>query len=187
MFKLTKNQIRKRKKIASGLCVDCFNKKSEKSSRRCDSCLKKNREAKAKTQSTPFGRWYNSVANATSMVLRGNNNTTKAFSWSHDDAVNFFGPGIKFYVDEGFFADHKIPLRCARKVCGGVDLEFAEHATSLQNIQLITKSANTLKGFNLDKEINRRSVVLRQRGLCGKKLFDLLMEEFDGLLDYTEK
>jgi hypothetical protein len=187
VFNLTKNQIRKREKIANGLCVDCFNKKSEKSSRRCDSCLKKNRESKAKTQSTTFGRWYSNVASATNGVLRGNRTNTKILNWSHAEAVTVFGPGVKFYVEEGFFADHKIPLRCARQPCGSVDFEFAELATSTANIQLITKSANIIKGFNLDKEIISRAVILRQTGLYGYKLFDTLMQEFGNLLDYTDK
>lgn len=186
MFNLSKDQLRRRKLVSVGLCYKCATAPiANKSLSRCDSCLKIKRDENKKQTSTLFGRWASNVSKRTSEVLTGERSKSTAFTWTHSNAVKAMGESIKFYIKEGFVVDHKIPIVCAMHLNGTVDSEFGHYVTSLENLQIVTKSANMTKRFAVEKEIKKRAIELRTANVTGRALYLILFNEFEHRLDYT--
>lgn len=187
MFKLSRQQVRNHKLISAGLCVRCGAAKiSDKSSSRCDCCLKIHRDESKKQTSTVFGRWASNISKRTSEVLSGSQSYACIFTWTHCDAVKAMGESIKFYCKEGFVVDHKIPIACAMNLNGTVDYDFGYYVTSLENLQIVTKSANIIKRHAVEKEIKKRAIELRRANVTGRTLYFILLNEFEHRLDYTK-
>jgi hypothetical protein len=187
MFKLSPTQVRTRKRAMDGLCTKCTTARiSDKSTCRCDNCLKIDRERTRLRNSSLFGRWVLAIHHATTNVLRGRSSCSVHLTWSHKDAVAAMGEGIKFYAKEGFVADHKIPIACALNLNNTIDYEFGHYVTDLDNIQIITKSANSAKVHNVEREIKQTATILRRSNVVGRALYMRLLSEFGHRLSYTD-
>ncbi len=186
MFKLSTGQVRRRKLISNGLCTVCaITRISEKSACRCDSCLKIDRDRTRERDRSVFGKWAAAIKMATGDVLSGRRSYSVHLTWNHKDAVAAMGESIKFYSQEGFVADHKIPRMCAMNINGTVDYEFGYYISTLDNIQIITKSANIAKERNVEREIKQLATTLRRSNVVGRALYMRLLSEFEHRLDYT--
>lgn len=186
MFKLPNQKLRRLKLLSVGLCTKCgVAPMSNKSSCRCDTCLKKDRDSTRERVKSVFGRWSSSISKRTTQVLSGKRNRSITLTWTHLDAVKAMGESIKFYIKEGFVVDHKIPIACAMHLNGTVDSEFGYYVTSLENLQIVTKSANMAKVHIIEKEIKKRAVELRRANVTGRALYLILFNEFEHRLDYT--
>jgi hypothetical protein len=186
VFKLSATQIKIRSLKAKGLCAVCavcF--LDEKSSHRCKACLESDKLRTRERDRSVFGKWSVTVVKRTSDVLVGKLNSSSVLTWTHGDAVKKFGQSVKFYTKEGFVADHKIPRACVMHLNGTVDYEFASYVTALDNIQIITKSANVAKEHQVEKEIKQTVNTLRRAGITGRALYFRILNEFEHRLDYT--
>jgi hypothetical protein len=60
---------------------------------------------------------------------------------------------------------------------------MAAYLSALDNLQLITCQANSLKTNTVEKEINAKVKILRRNGVFGRALYFRLLSEFEGRLD----
>ncbi len=164
--------------IADGKCCSCGKSPIAESSRlECVSCLGRRAEYANARRSTDGGRWLNLVGGQTRLVANGiRKSSPKHFNWTHDDFC------VRF-IDwksggDARCIDHIIHKRCAVGIDGERDLEFGALAFDLPNLQLLSSSANTRKGGDLDPIVLTRSNQLRSQGIHGAELFHRLWDEF---------
>lgn len=170
----------KRKRSNPSACSRCSKTKEDLERSMCNKCLEIKKAYNLSSRATVFGMWISRVRYSSRTVALGHcynkkrTFTSKHLRWDHEDFCKAF-PGFK---ESGKDLDHIIPLACAESSNGQLDKNFGDLATSLENLQLLTRSENVTKAANLDRQIISRAKELRQQGRSGADLFHQLWAEF---------
>ncbi len=184
MLELSYYQRRSRQLNRKGKCHKCSKPLAVNSKTRCAECLDKHAAHSRIANSTSYGKWAMSVRKATCSTVQGYIKRSKHLSWNAKDVEAKWGPDVIYYREERRVIDHKIPLSCAKTLDSKVDYEMADYLSSLDNLQLITFQANSLKTNTVEKEINAKAEILRRNGISGRALYFRLLSEFEGRLDF---
>lgn len=180
-------QRRYRQLNRKGKCHKCCKPLSNNGKTRCKECLDKHAAHERAVLSTEYGKWANQVRQATRLTIQGYNKQSKHITWGIKEAKEKWGPDVIYYREERKVIDHKMPLSCAKTLDSKVDYEMAEYLSSIDNLQLITIQANSLKNKTVEKKINTKAELLRRVGVHGRNLYLRLLSEFEHELDFTQK
>jgi hypothetical protein len=183
MLELSYHQRRSRQLNRKGKCHKCSKPLAANSKTRCAECLSKHSAHSRISRSTNHGKWARMIGKATCSVVQGYFKQSKHLNWNYKDVEAKWGPDVIYYREERLVVDHKMPLSCAKTLDSQVDHEMAAYLSALDNLQLITCQANSLKTNTVEKEINAKVKILRRNGVFGRALYFRLLSEFEGRLD----
>ena len=160
-------------------CSRCYLVEKESGKSLCRNCLNAVNKKAKELLKTHFGYWKHVIRNASRKTAIGSDGKSKhlkskLIGWDHKD----FAKAFPNFQQSGKDLDHIIPLACAESSPDQLDKDFGDLASSLQNLQLLTRSENVTKAANLDRQIKARALALRQQGKHGAELFHQLWAEF---------